>query len=96
METQLDERLLLVLGQGSENLGSIQEMVLVEELVDVVGQQGEVQQEGEPVAIDQEQSSDEGMQTGFRNEPWIQLVTQLNWVDVVTLQVGVHDGEENL
>lgn len=96
VETQLDETLLLMLGQGSEDLGGIQQVVLGGHLVDVVSKQWQVQQEHEPVSVDKEKHSHDGMQASLGNEPWVQLMTQLNWVDVITLQVGVHDGEENL
>lgn len=96
VETQLDEALLLVLGQGSEDLSSVQHMVLLQNLVSVVGKQRRVQQKHKPVSIDKEENSHDGVKTSLRNKPWVQLVTQLNWVDVVALQVGVHNGEENL
>lgn len=96
METQLDKRLLLMLRQGSENLGGIKQVVFVVELVDVECKQWQVQQEDEPEAIDQEKDSQKHMDGSLRDEPWVQLMTQLDWVDVVTLQVGVHDGEKHL
>lgn len=71
-------------------------MVFVVELVDVECKQWQVQQEDEPEAIDQEKDSQKHMDGSLRDEPWVQLMTQLDWVDVVTLQVGVHDGEKHL
>lgn len=71
-------------------------MVLAKELVDVVCEQWQVQQEHKPEAIDQEKSTQEDVNRSLWDEPRVQLVTQLNWVDVVTLQVGVHDGEKHL
>lgn len=96
METQLEETFLLVLGQSSENLCGIQQVVLCVKLVDIVCKQWQVEQEAEPVSIDQEQCSNERMQTSFRHEPWVQLITQLNRVDVVALQIGIHDGKKHL
>lgn len=46
-------------------------MVLVDELVDIEGQQRQVQQEWKPVAVNQEQDGNEPVQTGFWNKPWI-------------------------
>lgn len=96
MEAQLDKGLLLVLGQGSEYLCSVQQMVLVDKLVDVVSQQGQVQQECKPEAVEQKQHREEGMNSCLGQVPGVQLTAQLNGVDVVTLQIRVHDGKEYL
>lgn len=85
-----------MLRQSAEDLGGIQHVVLLDKLVNVEGKQGKVQQEREPVPIDQEQERNEAMQCRLRHEPRVQFVAQLDGIDVVTLQVGVHDGEEHL
>lgn len=54
VESQLGEALLLVLGQCSEDLSGVQQVVFLEELVDVVSQQWQVQQKHKPVAVEQE------------------------------------------
>lgn len=43
MEAQFNKALFLVLGQGSEDLSGIQQMVLIDEFVDVECQQWQVQ-----------------------------------------------------
>ena len=96
METQLEETFLLVLGQGSEDLSGIQQVVLVDKLVDIERQNRQVQQKHKPVAIHQKENGQESMQAGLWNEPWIQFVAQFDWVDVVTFQIGIHDGEKHL
>lgn len=96
VETQLDETLLLVLRQGSEDFRGVQQVVFVDELVDVKRQQWQVQQEDKPVAVDQEKQGQKPVQSGLGDEPWVQFVAQLNRIDVVTLQIRVHDGEKHL
>lgn len=96
MEAQLDEALFLVLGQCSEDLGSVQQVVFVDELVDVESQQWQVQQKHKPVAVKQEKHRQKSVQAGLWNEPWVQFVAQLDRVDVVALQVRIHDGEKHL
>lgn len=96
MEGQLDEALLLVLGQGSEDLSGIQQMVLFQHLVGIVSKQWQVQQEHKPVTINEEENSHDRMQTSLRKEAGVQFVTQLDWIDIITLQIRVHDGEKHL
>ena len=96
VESKLDKGLLLMLGQSSENLSSVQHVVFVQILVDIVGKQRQVQEEWEPITVHQEEYSEEGVYTGFWDEPWVQFVAQFDRVDVITLQIRVHDGEENL
>lgn len=96
METQFGKTLLLVLGQCSEDLGGVQQVVFLDELVDVVSEHWQVQQKHKPVAIEQEKQGQKAVQATLWNEPRVQFVAQLDWVDVVTLQVGVHNGEKDL
>lgn len=96
MEAQFDETFFLVLGQSSEDLSGIQQMILGVDLVDVESEQRQVQQETEPVPVDEEQDRDKTLNTSLWDDVLVQFVTQLNRVDVVTLQVTVHDSEEHL
>ena len=85
-----------MLRQCTEDLGRIQKMVFVHKLADVVSQQGQIEQEGEPKAIDQEQNSQETLKSGFRQEVRVQLVAEFDGVNVITLKIRVHNGEEHL
>ena len=65
METQLEETFSLVFAQSSEYFGGIQHVVVRVKLVGVEGEQWQIEQEGEPVSIDQEQEGQETMKSGF-------------------------------
>lgn len=96
METKLDERLSLVLAQSSEDLCSVQKVRLGVNSVDVPCQQGEVDQERPPVAADEEKSGQEPMNHHLGQNVPIETVAQVNGVDIVHLQITVHDGKEHL
>lgn len=96
VEAQLDERLLFVPRQSPENLSSVKQVVFVDELVDIECKHWKVQQEHKPEAIDQEKNSQKGVDRSLRNKPWVQLMAQLYGIDIVTLQVRVHNGEKHL
>lgn len=61
METQFGKTLLLVLGQCPEDLGGVQQMVFLDELVDVVSEHWQVQQKHKPAAIEQEKQGQKPM-----------------------------------
>jgi len=96
VEAELDERFLLVYIQFPEDLRGVQEMLVVEDLLCVECQQRQIQEQGDPVSIDQEQKGQEGVYGGFGDDVGIQTITQINWVDIVAFQIAVHDSEENL
>ena len=56
----------------------------------------QVQEQGQPVAVDQEQNSQEGVDTGFWDNVHVEAVAEVDRVDVVAFEVGVHDGKEDL
>jgi hypothetical protein len=128
VETELDERLLLVHVKLPEDLRSVEQVLVLEdpvghivsihsferqyppslqiamevlsEQVDVLlcvpGQERQVQNERHPVAVDQEQDSQESVDTGLGDDVHVKTVAQIDRVDVVAFQVRVHDGEEHL
>lgn len=96
METKLDERLSLVLAQSSEDFRGVQKVRLGVNSVDVPCQQGEVDQERPPVAADEEKSGEESVDHHLGENVPIETVAQVNGVDVVHLQITVHDREEHL
>jgi hypothetical protein len=65
-------------------------------LLCVPGQKRQVQNKRHPVAVDQEQDSQESVDTGLGDDVHVEAVAQVDRVDVVAFQVRVHDGEEDL
>jgi hypothetical protein len=65
-------------------------------LLRVPCKEGQVENERHPVAVDQEQDSQESVDTGLRDDVHVEAVAQVDRVDVVAFQVRVHDGEEDL
>jgi hypothetical protein len=65
-------------------------------LLCVPGQKRQVQDKRHPVAVDQEQDSQESVDTGLGDDVHVEAVAQVDRVDVVAFQVRVHDGEEDL
>ena len=54
--------------QLAENLSSVQEVGVVDDLVDVVGNEGQVEDERNPVAVDKEEESQEAVDCGLWND----------------------------
>lgn len=65
-------------------------------LLRVVSQQGQVQDECQPVSVDEEEGCQEGVNSGFGDDVHVEAVAEVDGVDVVAFQVRVHDGEEDL
>jgi hypothetical protein len=68
----------------------------VDVLLCVPGQERQVEDKRHPVAVDQEQDSQESVDTGLGDDVHVEAVAQIDGVDVVAFQVRVHDGEEDL
>lgn len=96
VEPEFDERLLLVPIQGAENFGSIQEVCIVEDLLDIESKQRQVQNQSDPVSVDQEQQSQEGVDGGFGDDVGVKTVAQVDRVDVIAFEVRVHYCEKDL
>lgn len=69
--------------QLPENLRSIQQMGVVNDLVNVVSEERQVEDERDPVAVDQEQEGEETVDGCFRDDVGVQAVAEVDWVDVV-------------
>lgn len=102
---------LLVYVQLAENLGSVQQvLVLVDPvtsqvsfllraallvgarecdvLLRVEGQERQVEQDGEPVTVDDEKEGQEGVDGSFRDDIGVETVAQVDRVDVVAAREG--------
>jgi len=96
MKTKLNERFLLMHVQFSEDLSGIKEMLVLEYLLSVPQQKWKIQENRKPVTVDEKQDGKEGVDSGFRDDVRVEAVAEVNRVDVVTFQIAVHDGEEDL
>lgn len=94
--SQLDKALLLVLLERSENLSGVQQVGVCVNLVGVVGENGGIEQQHNPMACEQEHNGQSCVSRSFRQHVVVEPVAQINGVDVVALQVRVHDGEKDL
>ena len=65
-------------------------------LLSIPNDQRQVQQQRQPVAVDEEQGGEESVDAGFGDDVHVKAVTEVDGVDVVAFQVAVHDGEEDL
>lgn len=54
-------------------------------LLDVVGQERQVENERDPVAVDQEEERQETMDGGFGDDVGVEAVAEIDGVDVVTV-----------
>lgn len=93
---QLDERLLLVFLERSENLSGVQQMGVCVDLVGVVGEDGGIEQQHDPMAGQQKDNGQSSVSGGLGQHVVIEPIAQVDRVDVIALQVRVHDCEENL
>lgn len=65
-------------------------------LVGVVRKDGRIEQQHDPMAREQEHNGQGGVRRGLGQHVVVEPITQVDRVDVITLQVRVHDCEENL
>lgn len=70
--------------------------LVLRSLLSVPRNQWQIQEQRQPVAIDQEQYCQEGVDAGFGHNVGVQAVAKVDRIDVVAFQIGVHDGEEDL
>lgn len=130
VESQFDKRLLLVDIEFAENLGRVEEVVLLHDpiiptcqyaavfspscihhstlpanfggidvddsLLHIPPQKRQIQNQRQPIPIDQKQHRQESMHGGFRDDVHVEAVAQVDRVDVVAFEIRVHDGEEDL
>lgn len=95
-EAKLDERFLLVHIQLAEDLSRIQEVLVVVNLLSVEGQERQVQDDSEPVAVNDEEECKESVNGSLGDNVGVKTVAKVDRVDVVTLKITVHDREEDL
>jgi len=85
-------RVSAVLFEKAKRCSQIRQYVLL----CVPRKEGQVENERHPVAVDQEQDGQEGVDTSLGDDVHVKTVAQVDRVDVVAFQVRVHDGEEHL
>lgn len=65
-------------------------------LFPIPSHQWQIQQQRQPVPVDQEERREECVDAGFRHDVHVEAVAEVDGVDVVAFEVRVHDGEEDL
>lgn len=96
MEAQFEERFLLVDIELSEDLGGVEQMGVIDDLLDVPAEERKVENQRQPVPVDQKQKGEESVDGGFGNDVSVEAVAEIDGVNVIALQIAVHDGEEDL
>lgn len=96
MESQLEERFLLVDVELAEDLSRIEEVGVVNDLLNVPAKERQVENKRHPVSVDKEEEGQETVYGSLGDNVGVESVAEVNGVDVVTFQVTVHDSEEDL
>lgn len=69
-------------------MGALAKLYQWHVLLGVEGQERQVEEDSEPVAIDDEQEGQKGVDGGFGDDVGVKAVAQVNRVDVVTAKRG--------
>lgn len=96
IETELDEAFLLVLSQCTKDLCRVKHVLSIHDLVGVVCDKREVPGRGDPLSADQEDKRHKRLHKHFWQNKLVQLVTELDRVDVVHLEIANQDDEKDL
>jgi hypothetical protein len=89
VETELGEGFLFVHIQLSEDLGRVQKMRVVNNLLDVVSEERQVEDKRKPVSIDQKQKRQESVDGDFGDDVRVETVAEVDGVDVVATSTNV-------
>lgn len=87
---------LLVDVELAEDFGGIEEVSVVNDLLDVPAKERQVENQRNPISINEEKECQETVNSGLGNNVCVESVAEINGVNVITLKVAVHDGEKNL
>jgi len=96
METEFDERFLFVDIEFPKDLSGIKKMRVVDDLLDVECEEWQVEQEHNPIPVDKEQEGQETVHCRFRNDICVKSVAKVDRVDIITLEIAVHNCKEDL
>lgn len=96
VEAKLEERFLLVNIELAEDLSRIEEMSVVNNLLDVPAKERQVENERDPVTVDEEEEGQETVHSSLGDDIGIESVAEVNGVNIITFQITVHNSEENL
>jgi len=96
METELEKGFLLVYIQLPEDLSGVQKMCVIQDFLDVEGEERCVEEQRDPVAIDKEEEGQEAMDGSFRYNVCVETVAEINRINIVTFQIAIHNREEHL
>jgi len=81
--------------ERAEDLGSVVHVVLVSYLVGIIQHERKIEQECNPLTRKEEKDREESVGYIFWQDKLVEFVAEIYGVDVVTLEVGEHDNEEN-
>jgi len=96
VEAQFDEGFLLVHIKLPEDLRRIEEVLVFKDLLAIPCQQRQVQDESDPVSIDEKQDGQKRVHGSFGDDIRVEAVAEIDGINVVAFQVAVHDCEEDL
>lgn len=68
MAYQLDKRFCLVAVHGAENLGCVEANLVLDKFVDIVSNQGQVEDQCQPLTTDEHQKGDECLKCGLGDQ----------------------------
>lgn len=74
--------------QLPEDLGRVQQVSVVDDLLDVPGQERGVQDQWQPVSVDEEEERQKSVYGSFGDDVGVQAVAEVDGVDVVTATQG--------
>lgn len=69
--------------QFPENLRRVKQVLVLEYLLCVPCEQGQVEDNSDPVAVNHEQDRQESMDSGFRDDVSVKAVAEVDGIDVV-------------
>lgn len=79
---------LLVHIELAENLGCVEQVLVLEYLLSVPGEEGKVENQRDPVAVDQEERRQQRVDRGLGNNVRVEAVAEVDGVDVIAVYVA--------
>jgi len=82
--------------QLPEDFRRVEEMLVFKDLLRIPCQERQIQEQSQPISVDEEECGKEGVYSGFGDDVCVETVAEIDGVDVITFQIAIHDGEEDL
>jgi len=87
VEAKLEERFLLVNIELAEDFSRIEEMSVVNNLLDVPAKERQVENERDPVTVDEEEEGQETVHSSLGDDIGIESVAEVNGVNIITVTI---------